>query len=263
MIVDSHCHVSPYWYEPVESLLFQMDRNGVDRGVLIQYMGQYDNEYQFECVKQHPDRLSSVVLIPAKAGDGPAQLEQLVERGATGVRLQPRWRLPGDDPFALWRKAEALGLAVSCSSTAQGFAADAFVEIIEAVPNLPIVLEHLGSINEPDGEEAPYPLRSKIFELARFPNVHIKFHGLGEFSKRAMPMKQPFPFEGCVTPILDMALEAFGPDRLMWGSDFPPVSGREGYANALRFAMQHLESRPQSEREMLFGGNAARLFCGG
>ena len=30
VIVDTHCHVSPYWYEPVETLLHQMNSNGVD-----------------------------------------------------------------------------------------------------------------------------------------------------------------------------------------------------------------------------------------
>ena len=38
-VVDTHCHVSPYWYEPVEPLLYQMTTNGVDKAVLIQ-MGQ-------------------------------------------------------------------------------------------------------------------------------------------------------------------------------------------------------------------------------
>jgi len=42
--VDAHCHVSPCWYEPVESLLFQMDRNHVEQAVLVQYMGQLYND---------------------------------------------------------------------------------------------------------------------------------------------------------------------------------------------------------------------------
>lgn len=49
MTVDAHCHVSPCWYEPVESPLYQMERNGVAQAVLVRYMGQFDNEYQFEC----------------------------------------------------------------------------------------------------------------------------------------------------------------------------------------------------------------------
>ena len=48
VVVDTHCHVSAYWYEPVETLLYQMTTNGVDKAVLIQ-MSQvriYDNSYR-------------------------------------------------------------------------------------------------------------------------------------------------------------------------------------------------------------------------
>jgi L-fuconolactonase len=73
-------------------------------------------------------------------------------------------------------------------------------------------------------------------------------------------MTNPFPFHGRVIPILDMALEAFGPERMMWGSDWPPVSRREGYGNALRFPMQHLSSLSEGEKSLLFGGVAQRVY---
>src|SRR3954447_10462665 len=53
VIVDSHCHASQAWYAPVESLLHEMDRNGVERAILIQIAGEYDNSYQLACVRQH------------------------------------------------------------------------------------------------------------------------------------------------------------------------------------------------------------------
>ncbi len=37
--VDSHCHASVHWYEPIETLLHEMDRNEVDQAVLFQIMG--------------------------------------------------------------------------------------------------------------------------------------------------------------------------------------------------------------------------------
>jgi len=46
----------------------------------------------------------------------------------------------------------------------------------------------------------------------------------------------------------------------MWGSDFPPVSFREGYRNSLRLPMGELESVSHAERAEIFGGLAARLF---
>src|SRR5438034_4920103 len=104
-IVDSHCHVSPVWYEPVESLLHQMDRNGVEQAVLIQMMGQSNNAYQFECVRRFPGRFASVVIVATDRPDAAETLERLAGQGASGVRLGPLTRSPGDDPLAIWRAA--------------------------------------------------------------------------------------------------------------------------------------------------------------
>ncbi len=259
-IVDSHCHVALGWYEPVEVLLHQMDHNDVEHAILIQMMGQFDNDYQAECVRRFPERLTSVVLVDAARPDAVPVLEREAERGAGGVRLRPTTRSPGDDPLAIWRAAERLGLAVSCGGSAAEFAADEFARLIEAVPGLTVVVEHLGSVNNPTEEAAPLDLRRKVFGLARFPNLLLKVHGLGEFATRAMPVAEPFPFVEPIPPLLDLAWEAFGPRRLMWGSDYPPVSNREGYANALRLPTDRLASRSDEDRALVFGGTAASVF---
>ena len=259
-IVDSHCHVALGWYEPVEVLLHQMDHNDVEHAILIQMMGQFDNDYQAECVRRFPDRLTSVVLVDAARPDALPVLEREAERGAGGLRLRATTRSPGDDPLAIWRAAERLGLAVSCGGSAAEFAADEFARLIEAVPGLTVVVEHLGSVNHPDGEAAPYSLRQRVFALSRFPNVCMKIHGLGEFCRRAMPVTDPFPFERPIPPLLDLAYAAFGPRRLMWGSDYPPVSGREGYRNALRLTMEQYAARSEEDRQQIFGGVARSVF---
>ena len=73
-----------------------------------------------------------------------------------------------------------------------------------------------------------------------------------------MPVTSPFPFEPEDVPLLHEAYDAFGPDRLMWGSDYPPVSGREGYANALRLTMDEFPS--EADRRSIFGETAARVY---
>ena len=256
-VIDTHAHVSPFWYEPVETLLYQMDRHDVDRAALIQYNGQFDNGYQAECVRRHPDRFYSVVGLDTTRPDAPATLAQLADQGAAGVRLRAEVRSPGDDPLAIWAAAGALGLPISIMGTAEQFVAADFVALVAALPNATLILEHLGSVNLPDGEDKPYPVRRKVFDLARFPNVTMKVPGLGEFCRRPLPIRQPFPLERDSLAILDLAVAAFGPDRLMWGSDFPPVCGREGYANALAWVRDAI---PAAMHTAIFGGTAARVF---
>ena len=258
--VDTHCHASPTWYEPIEALVYQMDTNGVKHAVLVQHRGQYDNEYLFECVRRYPGRFAPLVLVDTDREDAPEKLELLVEQGARGVRLSPDTRSPGHRGAAIWEKASELNLPVSCGGKKEDFLGSWFLEIIEQFPGLSIILEHLGSVNHPDGEAEPFEIRRRVFELAESANLYIKFHGLGEFCERNMPVTEPSAFEGRVSNILEMAYSAFGPERMMWGSDYPPVSGREGYGNALRLPRQFLGSKGEKALELMFGEVAKRLF---
>ena len=260
IITDSHCHVSASWYEPVESLLFQMDRNEVSHAILIQMQGQFDNAYQAECIRRFPGRFASVVVLDPTRPDACETLTQLADQGASGIRLRPGDRSPGDDPLALWHTAARLKLSVSCGGSSAAFTSDEFARLIESLPTVPIVIEHLGSVSRPDTDAALTERRNKVLDLARYPNVCIKVTGLGEFCHRASPAVAPFPFEEPIPPLLDLAYKAFGAERNMWGSDYPPVSAREGYANALRFCMERFPATSDTERVAAFGGTARRVF---
>lgn len=260
VIVDTHCHVSLSWYEPVESLLHQMERHGVSHAVLIQMQGQFNNDYQFACAARFPGRFAPVVIVDTNASDAVQQLERLAARGASGVRFSATTRSPGTDPLAIWRAADQLGLPVSCAGSAAEFAVDEFAQLVEALPKLPIVLEHLAAVSRPATTEAEQAARVKAFGLARYPNVYIKVTGLGEFCRRALPAVEPFPFVQPIPLYLDRVYDAFGPARLMWGSDYPPVSAREGYGNALRLTMEQFAARSATDRDLIFGGTALSVF---
>jgi L-fuconolactonase len=260
VVVDTHCHASLDWYEPIETLLYEMDRNGVDHAVLVQIMGQFDNDYQFECVRRYPGRFANVVLVDTDRPDALQQLERLAERGASGVRLRPTTSSPGDDPLAIWRTADRLGLTVSSGGSSAEFASAEFAETIGALPGLRIVIEHLGSVSRRDTDAAQLALRRAVFGLARFPNTFIKVTGLGEFSERALPVPGGFPFVQPIPPLLEEAYAAFGPTRMMWGSDFPPVAAREGYRAALRLTQDQFANKSQSDREHIFGQTALSVF---
>lgn len=260
IVVDSHCHVSPYWFEPVESLLYQMDRYEVQHAILIQDSSTPDNDYQQECVKRFPGRFASVVWFDYQAPDAIQKLERLVAEGAVGVRLRQTVRSPGADPYAIWRAADRLGISVSCSGRASYYLTDDFAALVQEFPDLPIVIEHLGSGNKPDAEAVEPAVKYGVFNLARFPNVSIKIHGMGEFARRMIPTSPEYVFERPIPPMFDLAYEKFGPDRMMWGSDYPPVAEREGFGNALKYPLDYFADKPEEERAAIFGGTALRIF---
>ncbi len=251
LIVDTHVHTGIRKYEPIEVILFQMERNGVGKAVLIQHRGETDNGYHLECVRRYPGRFVSVCLVDTDREDAPERLAYWAEQGVQGVRLWPTVRSPGSDPLAIWRKAAELGLVVSSLGRVPEFASDDFRGLVEALPDLPLVIEHLGGVgHQPD---PPYTAYRKVLGLARYPNVYMKVGGFGEFCQ------EPFPFRQ-IPPVAEMALDAFGPTRLMWGSDYPPSGRREGYRNALQFPLEHIPFRSDADREWVFGRTALSLW---
>lgn len=261
MIVDSHCHTSDRWYEPAEVLVAQMDRLNIDAAVLTQYSGQFDNSYQAECVSRYPGRLASVVVVDVNSAAAPNHLTELVSAGAVGVRLRPMDRSPGIDSLAVWRRASTLGITVTSLGTPAEFLSPEFQEVLETFPDLPVIIEHLGTRGETGHQYAPEKA-TEVFGLSRFNNVHLKFHGLAEFSPRVPDRTSRERFIKPLRPHLHLAFDAFGSDRLLWGSDFPPVSAREGYESALTGPMEALRElgATSTEVDKMFGHNAARLF---
>lgn len=256
-IVDTHCHAGVNWFEPVELLLAQMNANGVDKGALIQHRGTFDNGYLFECAGRFPGRFAAVVIVDTASGTALDDLERWAEMGACGVRLAPLERSPGADPLAIWRKAAELGLAVSSLGSAEQFASAEFESAVAALPDTPIIIEHLAGVGA--AARPPYSAYRRALALAKYPNAYIKVPGLGEISERPAVLGAKFGFD-CTPPLYEMALDAFGASRMMWGSDYPPVSGREGYRNALQGAISHPAFADARTREMVFGETAMSVF---
>ncbi len=89
--------------------------------------------------------------------------------------------------------------------------------------------------------------------------MNVKVGGLGEISERPPVLRPAFHFDH-TPPLIEMAYDAFGPRRMMWGSDFPPVSNREGYRNALEGIRDHTAFKSDEDRDWVMGGTAMKVF---
>jgi len=262
MIVDSHCHASDKWYEPVETLLDAMDRNAVDAAVLVQMLGDYEHAYMLEAARRYPGRFVVVAGVRIERDDACENIRRAADAGLAGVRLRPGGRSPGTDPLALWRCLEELRLPISCVGKAADFTSPDFTALVKALPGVPIVLEHLGGLARPDvGDRSK--MAEAVLELAQYPNVHLKLPGLGQLAPRMAELDpriaMPLQMDG-VMAFIDHIITAFSERRIMWGSDFPPVASREGYANALEWTRLSLGHHPASTLRSIFGETARRVF---
>lgn len=166
------------------------------------------------------------IVAGARLDRGP-KTEQHLEALAEHERVVGVRHLLQGEPNGFARTAKFIEGARAVAS--RGWTFDACVRaqqlpdvtaLAAAVPELPIVLDHLGKPAVGTGEA---PLRPSaewlrdLADLARRPGVYCKLSGLPAEASGVWTEAQLVPF-------LDAALESFGPDRLMWGSDWPVSS---------------------------------------
>jgi len=255
MIVDTHVHVSSRWFEPIETLITLMDMNDVDRAVLVQDVSELNDAYLLSCVSRFPDRVRAIAAVTSATPFDVQRVQRLAEAGIVGLRLHQTFAQ--GELEAAWEVAAALRLAISCRGTSDGYRSPQFRATVAALRDVPVVLEHLGDTNKPSGDNSAS--RDPVWNLAPFQNVRLKVPGLGELVPRDIVSVGPSDATP-VPNVLRAAYEAFGADRLMWGSDFPLVCGREGYANALQRARGCVASLDGQAVSKVFGDNGTMTF---
>lgn len=120
------------------------------------------------------------------------------------------------------------------------------------LPNQPFVLDHLGKPAIREGRLEPWA--GHLRELARRPNVCCKLSGL--VTEADWTRWQ----DGDLRPYLDVALEAFGPDRLMFGSDWPVCLVVAPYERVFAVMADYASALSETERDAIFGGTASRAY---
>ncbi len=121
----------------------------------------------------------------------------------------------------------------------------------ELHPDLVIVLDHLGKPRVALGELDPW--RADLASLAARPNTYCKLSGL---VTEARPDWRPEH----LSPYVDHMLACFGPERVMWGSDWPVVDLAGGYDRWRETAESLLLDAPPEARQAVFGGTAERVY---
>ena len=270
MIIDTHLHV---WSDDVERYPFAegrtqvgggsvellnqtMDEIGVDKAVIVQpiyYL--FDNRYVADCLRRFPGRFAAIGLVDPKAPDAVDRLEKLVrEDGFGGLRIHSSrldhpsdWAAPDQDP--LWRRSEELGTCFIVHGPAANL--PHLEPIIGRFPEVPVVLDHIGGA--PTDEEPPFPLLSHVLDLARFPKVYVKFTPQSHKSELPFPHADTFP-------AFRRIYDAFGPQRLMWGTNFPGVMKGVGYGPALEMFRDHVDFLTDDDKAWLFHRTALQVW---
>lgn len=284
-VVDTHMHVwaddpqrypfrHPYDKEfkaaphaaTVEMLMRDMDQHGCTHAVLVQviYHG-WDNTYVADCAKQHPRRLKAHGLIdPTDPGVVDRMEFWMKEHGLHGMRFSAIYYQNGKhggdgwinarETHRLWNRAEKLGAVFNYFIAPKQL--PKLEKMVRAHPKMRVVIDHLSQIDlGADDPESDFRL---LLAMAKYPNVWVKVSELSSVSKSGT-----YPFADAY-PHLKRVYEAFGPDRLLFGTGYPGAA-RAAYKRPtldkeIAFIRKEIPFLTAEDRDKILGRNAASLW---
>ena len=240
----------------VEAMIAAMDQAGVDKSALVQASTCYghDNSYVADAVAAHPRRFTGVFSVDVLAPDAPEQMRYWRDKGMTGLRLftfgstmhaQADWI---DDPraYPAWQEAGELGLPICMQMSPAGL--PQLVSMVKRFAGVRVILDHLARPVLADGP--PYAAAASLFQMAQYPNVHLKLtpRVVSESRNGKASPESFFP----------KLVEEFGAQRIAWGSNFPASEG--SLKDSLATARNSLATLPVADREWIFAKTAQSLY---
>jgi L-fuconolactonase len=240
----------------VETLIASMDEAGVARAAVVHSSTTYgfDNSYVVDGCNQYKDRLVAVGSVDLLADDVPAVIKGWAGKGLAGLRIFTGGSTKDFDPseldnpksFRAWEVLAELGLPMCIQTGPIGLPQVRM--LAEKFPGVNIILDHLGRPDVLDGP--PYANAASLFELADLPNLCLKLTPriFADVKKEKASAETFFP----------RVAEAFGAQRLAWGSNFPTSPGT--LKEILATAQAGLQCLSEADRTWIFGKTAGKLY---
>lgn len=253
---------------PIEEFLQDLDGCGIVRSVYVQTNWAEDRAVEeVEWVQSVADRTGwphGIVGFVDLVSDDAAAVMAAQARcpRLRGVRQQLHWHenplyrfaarpdLMNDPAFRrnlarLEDHGLLFELQVFASQMADGAA------LARAFPRITFVLEHAG-MPEDRSPEGRRVWRDGMRRLADAPNMHTKLSALGTFIRRNDPDH--------VAEVVSETVDLFGPDRCVWGSNFPIEKLWTGYGAIVAAVKAALAGRAEAERRAVLHDTAMRIY---
>ncbi len=272
MLIDSHQHFwrisrgDYFWMSPDVTPLYRdygpedlqplLIRHEIDRTILVQAAPTVaETEFMLEIARTAPFVAGVVGWVEFSDADAPQTIARLAANPLI-VGFRPMVQDISDDDWLL--RSDLAGAFEALVEHRLVF--DALVlprhlsrlfVLADRYPELSIVVDHGAKPFIRDGILDPW--RADMAAVAARPNVTCKLSGLVTEARPDWTVED-------LRPYIDHLLSVFGPERLLWGSDWPVVNLAGGYDRWREATLELLVSLSEAERTAVLGGNASRIY---
>jgi len=243
------------------------DEVNVAKGAAVQYGSAYlyDNRYILDISKEHPDRITPIVILDDKDPKTPGVIERMTKddkisgirfRGFADADTGEHYFL-GDNASEIWQTANNLGIAIvlmphSRQIDLRGGVLARMGELAARYPNVDVILDHMG-FPRPQADAANFGFFPEHLELAKLDNVYYKYTNLliDQLREGKVPL----------APFVEYSAQTFGTDKMIWGSDYGNTPGK--MTDLVQIALESAKGLPQDQQKTMFFDTADRIHVSG
>lgn len=237
----------------------QLQAAGIDKTVLVQAANSDQDTVSMLTQSEDYDWIGAVVgWVPLL---DPGQARRDLERYSKHPKFRGMRHLIHEEPDPDWvvqpKVIEALKLLAEFNMVFEVVAVypnhlKHVPFLAEQIPNLTMVIDHLAK--PPIKQKEMGAWADQMAAAARYPNVYAKISGLNTAADWETWSAED------LKPYVDFAIEQFGANRLMFGSDWPVAILAGDYAKVWQETNRALHGHSEAEAAAILGGTAERVY---
>ena len=239
-----------------EQLIAAMDEAGIAKAAVVHSSTTYgyDNSLVLDAVAKYPKRLAAVCSIDVLADNAVSVLKDVISRGCVGIRFfttgttmgQTSW-LNDPKTYPVWKYASEIKLPICMQVNPPG--QHMLRDMMDRFPDVQVLLDHFGRADLSGGP--PYEDAKGVVEMAKaYPKLVVKY--------TPSVVRDAQKGKATLATFLPLIINAYGPERVMWGSNFPASHGTMSELVEQCEAGLSFLSKPALEQIM--GGTALRIY---
>jgi len=258
IFLDSVIHEKIYYPHLVSEFLEVASPTGVNYAVVVEASKRReDNFWAMDIVNQSDNMLAFIGNLDPRDAHYIKDLEQLsTNKKFRGIRIRPKKKIDiaNEKVIELLGELDKRNLVLELGENAGPIEA---IEIISRkYPEMNIIIDHMAGGKIQDGVIVPKGWKKRLEKLEALPNVYIKISML-YFLSGKFPSPTDYKF---YKAFIDQVVDVFGPNRILFGSNWTLSEMGGSYANLIRICNEYLNEKKVVTQKQFYADNGIQAF---
>lgn len=258
VFLDPLKHKKIYYPHLVPEFLEVASPAGVNYAVVVEASKRReDNYWVMDIVTKSDNMLAFIGNLDPRDPHYINDLKKLAEnKKFRGIRIRPKKPIDFSDEKVIQLLGELAKRNLVLELGEHAGPIEAIGKISRKYPKMNIIIDHMAGGRIQNNQIVPKSWKKRLDKLAALPNVYVKVSMLYELSGQT-PAPTDYKF---YKPFIDQVIDTFGPNRVLYGSNWTLSEMCGSYANLIKFSDQYINDKATITSQQFYASNAIKAY---